>query len=164
MKKTITEKQERQFKRMFKEVDSKFKKHPDVETVEPYRSTKGSAGYDFESKENVIIQPKSAHTFTTDVKAYMGENEFLAIYPRGGFGYGGQHLSLTNTVGIIDSDFADSESSGGNINIRLYNNASVPKSFAIGDRIAQGIFQEYLTVDNDGADGVRTGGFHSTGK
>ena len=32
------------------------------------------------------------------------------------------------------------------------------------DRIGQGIFMKYLTVDDDSAAGIRTGGIGSTGK
>ena len=33
-----------------------------------------------------------------------------------------------------------------------------------GDAIGQAIFQKYLTVDNDNAEGERVGGFGSTNK
>ena len=50
---------------------------------------------------------------------------------------------------------------GGNQVQALKNiNFSVKK----GEKIAQCIFQKYLTVDNDEATGERTGGFGSTSK
>lgn len=34
----------------------------------------------------------------------------------------------------------------------------------VGERIVQAVFAPYLLVDDDQADGVRTGGFGSTGQ
>ena len=33
-----------------------------------------------------------------------------------------------------------------------------------GEAVGQAIFQKFLTIDNDQADGIRTGGFGSTDK
>ena len=58
-----------QRKRGFEEVDSKFVMHKEETTILPVRGDKGSAGYDFYSKETVTIQPGESHLFWTDVCA-----------------------------------------------------------------------------------------------
>lgn len=151
-------------RRKFQEVEAKHLAFPDKETILPRRATSGSAGYDFISKEHVVLKPGDSHIFTTDVRAYMPANEFLMIAPRGGFGFGGHHIVLTNTIGIIDSDFYGSEEGGGNIKINLLNAGNKEREFRVGDAIAQGIFIPYLKTSDDTADGIRTGGFHSTGR
>ena len=39
-----------------------------------------------------------------------------------------------------------------------------PVTLEVGERIVQGVFMPFLIVDGDEADGVRTGGFGSTGQ
>lgn len=48
--------------------------------------------------------------------------------------------------------------------IAYYNTADTPYHVEKGERIGQGIFMKYLTVDDDSAAGIRTGGIGSTGK
>jgi dUTP pyrophosphatase len=70
---------------------------------------------------------------------------------------------LANSTGIIDSDYYDNADNEGHIMIAYCNTKDVPYTIEKGDRIGQGIFMKYLTVDNDKAAGVRTGGIGSTG-
>ena len=74
-----------QRKRGFEEVDSKFVMHDEI-TILPVRGDKGSAGYDFYSKEAVTIQPGKSYLFWTDVCAYMQEDEVLLIHVRSSMG------------------------------------------------------------------------------
>ena len=51
----------------------------------------------------------------------------------------------------------------------LYDRSSNPRknqpvTLEVGERIVQGVFMPFLIVDGDEADGVRTGGFGSTGQ
>ena len=74
-------------------------------------------------------------------------------------------LQLNNTVGIIDSDYYNSDNEG-HIFIKITNDTNTGKTVSLkqGDAFAQGIFVQYgITVDDD-ATGVRNGGFGSTGK
>jgi dUTP pyrophosphatase len=48
--------------------------------------------------------------------------------------------------------------------IAVYNHGSTPVAIAKGDRVAQGIFYNYLKTDTDAATASRTGGMGSTGK
>ncbi|MFR6642036.1 MAG: dUTP diphosphatase, partial [Megasphaera sp.] len=49
------------------------------------------------------------------------------------------------------------------IMIAYYNTNDVAYTIEKGDRIGQGIFMKYLTVNDDTASGLRTGGIGSTG-
>lgn len=150
--------------RGFEEVTSAHLKRTDVGTLLPIRSDNRSAGYDFYSKdEKTIIKAGNKHTFWTDVKAYMLEDEVLELHVRSSIGTK-LDVTLANTTGIIDSSYYSNESNDGNIGICLKNNSDVDVIINKNDRIAQGIFQKYLVVDNDtNLNKKRTGGFGSSG-
>ena len=136
-----------QRKRGFEEVDSKFVMHDEV-TILPVRGDKGSAGYDFYSKEVVTIQPGKSYLFWTDVCAYMQEDEVLLIHVRSSIGIK-KGLVLKNTTGVIDSSYYANPSNGGNIGICLYNNSNKPVTIERQERSAQGCFHHYLVADED---------------
>ena len=130
----------------------------------PKRSTKYSAGYDIRSTMNVVLQPKETVKIPTGIKVKMDEGWVLKIYPRSGMGFKFR-AQLDNTVGIIDGDYIDSENEG-HIFIKLTNDTYEDKVIEIneGNGICQGIFIEYgVTIDDD-TDGIRNGGFGSTGR
>lgn len=134
----------------------------DVEIQLPTRSDKGSAGYDFYSPVNVIIPPNESRLFFTDVKACMNEDEVLMLYVRSSMG---KHpVVIANGTGIIDFSYYNNLSNDGNIGFRLLNLGEENYVINKGDRIGQGVFTKYLTVDDDNTDGERTGGFGSSGK
>ena len=128
----------------------------------PRRATKGSAGYDFFAPFAFSLPAGSTIKIPTGIRAKMDEDWVLKIYPRSGLGFK-YRLQLNNTVGIIDSDYYNSENEG-HIFIKLTNDSKEGKTVEVpaGSGFAQGIFLEYgITVDDD-ADGVRNGGFGST--
>lgn len=129
----------------------------------PKRKTKQSAGYDIESAVNVAINPGETKLIPTGIKVYMDENEWLGIYIRSSLAikYG---LILANSVAVIDSDYYNNPDNEGHIMLPIRNVSGMPYTVKKGDRIAQGIFHRYYKVDNDSADGDRTGGIGSTGK
>lgn len=128
----------------------------------PTRADIGAAGYDFYSPVNTTIQPGDSVLIFTDVKANMNLDEVLKLYVRSSMG---KHpIVIANGTGIIDSTYFENESNDGNIGFRLLNLGNKPYEIYIGDRIGQGVFQKYLTVDADFTTGKRTGGFGSTGK
>lgn len=70
-------------------------------------------------------------------------------------------MRLSNTFGVVDSDYSHSENEG-----HIMAKFSVDKDLELkaGDKLCQGIFIKYgITVD-DKADGIRNGGFGSTGR
>ena len=150
--------------RGFLEVDVMHLRHPEFETQEPIRADKGSAGYDFFSKETTVIHPGQKHLFWTDVKSYMKKNEVLELHIRSSLGIK-EDLMLANTTGIIDSSYFENTKNGGNIGICLRNLSNKKVLINSGDRIAQGIFKNYLTTINDNVrEEERTGGIGSSGR
>lgn len=130
----------------------------------PKRATKGSAGYDFFAPFSFRLPPQASIKIPTGIRVRMDEDWVLKIYPRSGLGFK-YRLQMNNTVGIIDSDYYNSDN-GGHIFIKLTNANTEGKTLDIaqGTGFAQGIFLEYgITVDDD-ADGTRNGGFGSTTK
>lgn len=128
----------------------------------PKRATKGSAGYDFYAPFDFRLAPGETMKIPTGVRVRMDEDWVLHIYPRSGLGFK-YRLQLNNTVGIIDSDYYNSDNEG-HIFIKLTNDSNEGKLLEVakGSGFAQGIFLEYgITVDDE-AEGVRNGGFGST--
>jgi len=130
----------------------------------PKRATSGSAGYDFYSPVDFVLNPGETIKIPTGIRCKMDEGWVLKIYPRSGLGFK-YRIQLNNTVGIIDSDYYNSDNEG-HIFIKITNDSNEGKVLELkqGDGFAQGIFLEYgITVDDD-ANGVRNGGFGSTSK
>lgn len=125
----------------------------------PYRSTHKSAGYDISAIGSYVILPGSKGVINTGLTAYMKENEWLALFVRSGLAFNND-LTLQNATGVIDSDFY-----GKHIRILLRNEGKEPFHVNHGDRIAQGVFLQYLKADEDAATAkkLRKDGFGSTG-
>lgn len=148
--------------RGFEVVKDEFRKFPNNEILYPLRGSKHSAGYDFYSNEDIIIEPKAHHVFWTDIKAYMLPTEVLKIHVRSSIAIK-KKLTLRNQVGIIDSDYYSNIDNDGNIGVCLYNGSRAQIRIQKGERIAQGIFEIYLVADNDLSDASeRKGGIGST--
>lgn len=146
--------------RYFEVVSDAFRKNPDVEIQLPTRGSKNSAGYDFYSPVDATIQPNEMVMIWTDVKASMYYDNALIIIPRSSMG---KHpIMISNTVGLIDSDYYGNESTDGNIGFRLFNLGTTPYEIKAGDRIGQGIFIKYGIVKDDNTATERKGGFGST--
>ena len=123
----------------------------------PTRKTAYSAGYDLEAAENVCVSREKISLVPTGLKAFFPADEVLLIYLRSSLAVK-YNLILANGVGVIDADYR------GHIILPVI---SLGGEFEIkrGMRIAQGIFQKYLTIDGDtiGVGEVRRGRFGSTG-
>lgn len=134
------------------------------EIVLPRRSDPRSAGYDFYTPIDFTVPANSKFNLFTDIKAYMLDNEFLSLVPRSSIGTKLDTV-FANTIGIIDSSYYENSKNDGNIGICFRNMGDKDVSFKKGERVAQGIFMNYLTTDND--DPIkeeRTGGYGSSGK
>jgi dUTP pyrophosphatase len=124
----------------------------------PERATAHSAGYDFSSPVCVDLSD-NAQIIPTGIRAKIDDGYVLALFPRSGLGfkYG---LRLSNTVGIIDSDYYFSDNEG---HILVSVKSEKPLKIEAGMRFCQGIFIPYgITVD-DNAFAQRNGGMGSTG-
>ena len=130
----------------------------------PTRSTKNSAGYDLRSIEEGIIKPGEAKVFKTGLKVTMNSDEVFMIFLRSSIGYK-YNVTLMNAVGVIDEDYYNNESNEGHFSVKLINHSDKDFKVNINDRIAQGIFMKYLTVDDEEEiNNIRTGGIGSTNK
>lgn len=145
----------------------------------PQRATQGSAGYDFFSPCDIVLGNSVSNLrsficyhgmnmhnhvikIPTGIRCFIEDNWVLQIYPRSshGFKYG---VHLANTVGIIDSDYYDSDNEG-HIFVKLINDSAIEKNMEIrtGEAFCQGVFIPYgITVD-DHVEGIRNGGLGST--
>ena len=131
----------------------------------PVRKTKHSAAYDIEAAEEVVLpsfkKGMKPTLIPTGLKAYMQSDEVLLIVPRSS-GPKKQGISFPHHVGVIDSDYYDNPDNEGHIFVQCINLKDEDVVIKKGETVAQAIFQKYLTVDNDSAEGKRTGGFGST--
>ena len=130
----------------------------------PVRSTKKSAGYDIRSLEEYTLKPGESKAFTTGLKISMNEDEVLYLYSRSSMGYK-YDVSLSNSVGVIDSDFYNNKDNEGHFRVKLINHGDKDFEVKVGDRIAQGVFMKYLVVDDEEEiTNEREGGLGSTNK
>ena len=131
----------------------------------PIRKTKNSAGYDLEAAEDCIIpsfkRGNKPTLVKTGLKAYMCEDEVLILANRSS-NPGKKGLVLANSIGVIDSDYYGNSDNDGHIMVSFYNVKDEDVYIKKGEAIAQAIFQKFLTIDNDDAEGERIGGFGST--
>lgn len=104
---------------------------PNINTIPKYAST-GAGCFDFVATETKTIYPKSQEVFKCGVAFEIPEGMVMLMYGRSGLGF--KHgLSLTNCVGVIDSDYR------GEVHCALYNHFTTPFTICAGDRIAQGM-------------------------
>lgn len=157
----------------------------------PKRSTYGSAGYDIEAAEKVVLKSYWKEVFKylgqkvrgwfsdeeqsdegllkptlvpTGLKAYMHDDEYLKIVNRSSNPLK-RNLMLPNSIGIIDQDYYNNPDNEGHIYVQLINYGLHDVTIEKGERIAQGIFTKFLKTDDDqGGLEERTGGFGSSGR
>lgn len=130
----------------------------------PKRSTVGSAGYDFMSPVSVVLAPGASAKIPTGIRVKIDEGWWLCCAPRSGLGTK-YRMQLDNTIGVIDSDYYNSDNEG-HIFAKITNDSRQEKVLEIkeGDRFVQTIFVPFGITYSDAADGVRNGGWGSTGK
>ncbi|MCH5349375.1 MAG: deoxyuridine 5'-triphosphate nucleotidohydrolase [Oscillospiraceae bacterium] len=129
----------------------------------PKRATSGSAGYDLFLPCGIMLAPGEGMTIPTGIRAKISEGWVLNLYPRSGLGFKFR-LQLDNTVGIVDSDYYNSDNEG-HIMIKVTNDSRSGRELSLeaGKGFAQGIFLPFGITEDDDAEGVRNGGFGSTG-
>lgn len=131
----------------------------------PQRATAGSAGMDLAAciDEAVTIAPRQLVRIPTGIAIALPGPEYVAlIFARSGLGV--KHgISLSNGVGVIDSDYR------GEIMVGLTNLSDVPYTIHPGDRVAQLVvtpvaLPELERVETLDDTDRGTGGFGSTGQ
>ena len=158
----------------------------------PVRKTKNSAGYDFEVAEDIVVPSFYQHFSTmltntdpahinslneaakltkelktkptlvsTGVKCQLDEGYYLELSVRSSTPLK-YWLVLANSVGIIDADYYNNPDNEGEIFFQVINFSPFPIQLRRGDIIGQGIIKKYEVIDDDMAEGERTGGFGST--
>ena len=133
----------------------------------PKQATASSAGCDFFMPFNLNFEQGSRFRIATGIR-WVTDREgadrgkVLMIVPRSGLGfkYG---IRLTNTVGIIDADYCDSDNEG-HIFAKITNDSNEGRTLSLkrGDGFLQGIFMPFGITYADDAKGKRNGGFGST--
>lgn len=147
--------------RKFEIVDDNFVLYNQKEFKMPVRATKYSAGYDFYSPIDITIKPFESELIFTNIKAKFNQNEVLFLFVTSKMGK--NHIMLANGTGVIESDYYGNISNDGNLGFRLINLGKTDYVIKVGDKIGQGVFTTFLTVDNEEEiTNVRTGGFGST--
>lgn len=139
--------------------------YPDVNL--PVRATARSAGYDFESAEDITVAPGAIKLIPTGIKCKMPEGMYLQLAVRSSTPKK-KGLMLANSLGIIDGDYYGDDSKPveeqGHIMFQVYNFTDHEVTVNKGERIGQGVFLPYYTTEDDQATGDRAGrGFGSTG-
>ncbi|XOQ43029.1 MAG: Deoxyuridine 5'-triphosphate nucleotidohydrolase [Clostridium sp.] len=133
--------------------------------VLPTRGSEGAAGLDLYAciDEPILIEPRGLYRIPTGVAiALPGPETVGLIFPRSGLGV--KHgVSLSNAVGVIDSDYR------GELIVGLCNTGDTPYLLSPGERFAQlvvmPVYQAELEETDDLGETQRgTGGFGSTGK
>ncbi len=136
----------------------KIKKlNPDAKI--PTSGSEHSAGFDLYSVEDYELQCGETHAFPTGIAMEIPEGKACFFWDRSGMGFKGIH----RFAGVIDSDYR------GEFKVILNNSTRLPFKINKGDRIAQGIIQDYygsefIEVDELVDTERGTGGFGSTGK
>ncbi len=132
----------------------------------PTRATSGSAGYDLHAciDKDITIKKGDLIRVPCGIAIELPSSEYAAfIFARSGLGikYG---ISLSNGVGVIDSDYK------GEIQVGLCRTSDGdPYTIKNGDRIAQMIIMpvsnvNFKLVENLGESERGSGGFGSTGR
>lgn len=129
----------------------------------PRQATAGSAGMDFYMPFNLGFESGSKWKIATGIRWVTADDEsdrVLLIMPRSGLGfkYG---IRLSNTVGVIDSDYCDADNEG-HIQISLENPSDRSIPLKQGTPFAQGIIVRYEVPEGAASDDARKGGFGST--
>ena len=128
----------------------------------PERATAGSAGYDFRTPADFILQPGTEILIPTGIRAKISDGYVLILFPRSSLGFK-YRMQLDNTAGVIDADYYGAANEV-HIMAKVINDSRTGKVLTAGkgDSFLQGIFLPFGITEDDSADGVRTGGFGST--
>jgi dUTP pyrophosphatase len=130
----------------------------------PKQATAASAGCDFFMPFDLNFEAGSRFRIATGIRWVTDgsgdRGKVLLIVPRSGLGfkYG---IRLTNTIGVIDADYCDSDNEG-HIIISLDNPSDQTVPLAEGKAFAQGMIVSYEIPEGAASDESRQGGFGST--
>ena len=128
----------------------------------PHQATAASAGCDFFMPFSLNLTAGDKFRIATGIRWVCDDDrdKVLLIVPRSGLGfkYG---IKLSNTVGVIDADYCDSDNEG-HIIISLENPSDQDVMLETGKPFAQGIVVKYEVPEGAESGAARNGGFGST--
>ena len=136
--------------------------HPDA--IVPAKATSGSACFDLYVilDSPFILMPHERNLFHTGLSIEMPSEDCVCLlFSRSGMGI--KHgISLSNSVGVIDSDYR------GELCVGLINNSDEPYTIQPNDRIAQMMIMKTTSVTIEVVNELNQtergeGGFGSTG-
>ncbi|NBI31000.1 dUTP diphosphatase [Chengkuizengella marina] len=163
----------------------KIKKLNQAVNIPKYK-TKGAAGFDLPSAEEVIIAPGESVGISTGLAFEIPEGYELQVRPRSGVSFKTK-LRFSNTVGTVDYDYRGEvkiafdnfyRSTSNMVNkLNLLDGTSIETNelyeegtylISLNDRIAQGVIKvvqqaEFVEVEELSDTERGTGGFGSTG-
>lgn len=128
----------------------------------PKYETKGSAGLDIKSIEELTINPGERKLVKTGLFLEIPEGYEVQVRPRSGLALK-KGVTVLNSPGTIDADYR------GEVGVILINHSDEPYDIIIGDRIAQMVFAkveqaDWLETEEISETERGEGGFGSTGK
>lgn len=128
----------------------------------PKYQTKGSVGFDLESRDELTIESGASALVSTGLAFELPCGYELQVRPRSGLAL--KHsITVLNTPGTIDSDYR------GELKVILINHGKNDFKISIGDRVAQAIVNrveiaELIEVEKLSQTDRDSGGFGSTGR
>ncbi len=114
----------------------------------PRRETFNAAGYDFFALYDYTLKPGEIKKIPTGIKVTMNSDEVLLLIDRSSMGFK-YNVRMCNQVGVIDADYYNNKDNEGHIWIKIQNEGDKDYIVKKGDRMIQGIFIKYLSVDNE---------------
>ena len=132
------------------------------ENLLPKRETAHAAGYDLKVAVRTVIAPGRLFWFRQGLRLICSRQKVLYLYDRSS-NPRKKGLVLINSVGVIDGDYYGNPGNEGHIFAQMKNITDQEVILEVGERMVQAVFAPFLIADGDEADGVRTGGFGSTG-
>ena len=98
----------------------------------------------------------------TGLKAYCNLKEYVALVSRSS-GFNKKGLILANSYGVGDADYPDNPENDGHLQFNFINFGFTDVFIQKGERIGQILFVDHNVTDFDRAEGIRRGGWGSTG-
>ena len=121
---------------MINKIPIKIKKLSEDAKV-PVYGTEHAAGFDIYSVEDYTLKPGETYAVHSGIAMEIPIGKFVALWDRGGMGF----KALHRFAGVIDSDFR------GEWRIIINNHKSEPYEIKKGDKIVQGILQDYYKAE-----------------
>lgn len=114
----------------------------------PKRETKGAAGYDFFALYDYTLKPGEIKKIPTGIKVDMNNDEVLLLIDRSSMGIK-YNVRMCNQVGVVDADYYNNKDNEGHMWICIQNEGNKDYIVKKGDKIIQGVFVKYLSVDDE---------------